>query len=92
LGEAQTVFAVTSRDPELAEVVPDEAFLRWAAEALGGSYIGPDEPVRLVRNAAAGRTVWDRVERPLASHPGLLGVVACFFGLAVLFRRWAGNR
>ena len=36
VGEAQTVYAVTNRDPELDEVAPDHAFLEWLALRTGG--------------------------------------------------------
>lgn len=90
--ETATVFAVTNRDPELDEVVPDGAFLRWLAERTGGQFIGPGEPLAVQRDPAAGRTVWTRKEVPLWRAPLVAAWVGIFFGIAWIVRRLAGLR
>lgn len=90
VGEAQTVFAVTNRDPELDEVAPDATFLRWLAARTGGRYheAGTLGPVLI--DAEAGRRVDERRETPLWRAPLLALVVALFAGLAWFVRRRAG--
>ncbi|MCK6508050.1 glutamine amidotransferase [Myxococcota bacterium] len=93
-GQGETVFAVSDRDPELVEIVPDGRFLQRLALAYGdratlrpaGSRQGP------VLDPGAGREVMDRRETALASAP----LVAVLFGLlsslAWFLRRRAGAR
>lgn len=90
--ETATVFAVTSRDPELDEVVPDGAFLEWLATRSGGTYIAPGEAVRVERDAEAGRTVWTRRELPLWRTPAAAIVVLLSAGIAWIVRRRFGLR
>ncbi|MCB9777434.1 MAG: hypothetical protein H6742_02595 [Alphaproteobacteria bacterium] len=93
-GTAETVFAATSRDPELVEIVPDGAFLAALVAAAG-----PDAALRApgagggpVVDADAGREVMDRRETRLAGAP----LVALLFGLcaggAWILRRRNGAR
>lgn len=92
VGEGSTVFAITTRDPETDEVIPDEAFLRWLAQRGQGAYHGPGEAVAPVVDPEAGRTVLDRRETSLASAP-LLGLLSVLFaGLAWIVRRRSGLR
>ncbi len=92
VGAAETVFAVTTRDPEVDEVTPDEAFLRWLAGRVDGRYYGPRERGAVVRDPAAGRTVWDRREAALWRAPLLALWIGLFAGLAWIVRRRAGLR
>jgi len=90
--EISTVFAVTTRDPELDEVIPDSAFLSWLAAATDGRYYGPDDDGPVLQDANAGRTVWDRQETPLWRAPALAIWVLIFAGMAWIIRRRAGLR
>ena len=92
VGSADTVFGVTTRDPELDEVVPDVAFLQWVAESSGGTYYALGDVGPPVRDPLAGRTVWDRRETPVWRAPGLALIGALSAGIAWLVRRRAGLR
>lgn len=90
--EAATVFAVTNRDPELDDVIPDAAYLQWLAQRTNGRYIGPGEALDLLRDPDAGRTVWNRKELPLWRAPALALWFGTFIGLAWIVRRRVGLR
>jgi uncharacterized membrane protein len=92
VGAASTVLAVTSRDPELEEVVPDAAFLRWLAGRAGGQYVAPGGGDAPLTDATSGRQVWDRRETPLWRAPALVLVAVLAAGVAWLVRRRAGLR
>ena len=92
VGKAETVFAVTTRDPELDEVAPDTDFLRWLAGRTGGRYYGPGEAGPMLLDATAGRTVWERRETPLWRAPLLGALVALSAGVAWFIRRRGGLR
>lgn len=92
VGEASSVFAVTTRDPELDEVAPDEAFLSWWTGALAGRLHGPGELGPVLVDPDAGRIVRDRRETALWRAPLLALWVAAFAGLAWWIRRRAGLR
>lgn len=92
LGEAETVYAVSSRDPELEEVTPDPAFLKWLAERSGGRFYPPGQQGEVLRDETADRTAWDRHEVALWRSPLLMSWIAGFGGLAWLVRRRAGLR
>jgi uncharacterized membrane protein len=88
LGEAQTAYAVTTRDPELEEVEPDAGFLQALATRTGGLYVGPDAVDAPLRATDAGRHVRDRRETPLYAAPA----VALFFGLFTSLSWWLRRR
>jgi uncharacterized membrane protein len=92
VGTDSTVFAATSRDPELQEVAPDVAFLEWLALRTEGRFVGLDEPLTVLMDPSAGRTVRERRETPLARSPLLAGWIMLFAGLGWLVRRRAGLR
>ena len=93
VGEANTVFAVTTRDPELDEVSPDEAFLRrLAASVPAGRYHPPGELGPVLTDPDAGRVVRDRRETPLWRSPGLALWVGGLLGFAWWVRRRSGLR
>jgi uncharacterized membrane protein len=92
IGEAETVFAVTSRDPELADVRPDGDFLAALAQATGGRYYGPGQDGPLLVDAGAGRTVSDRREIPVWRAPVLAALALLGLGGAWVVRRRAGLR
>lgn len=90
VGNAETLYAVTRRDPELDEVAPDARFLKWIAQTSHGVYYAPGEMGPVVHDPDAGRTVWDRRETPLWRAP-LVGLwIVLLGGLAWLIRRRAG--
>jgi uncharacterized membrane protein len=92
VGAAETVFAVTTRDPEVDEVAPDHDYLRWLAERSGGTWVPPKGRGVVQRDPEAGRTVWERRETPLWRAPGLaIGVLFCA-GVAWIMRRRVGLR
>jgi uncharacterized membrane protein len=90
IGEANTVFAVTTRDPELDQVAPDVDFLHWLAGRTGGLYHPAGVFGSLNLDETAGRRVDERVETALWRAPILAGWVLCFAGLAWIVRRRAG--
>ncbi|MCA9571237.1 MAG: hypothetical protein KC656_25535, partial [Myxococcales bacterium] len=92
VGDAETVYAVTARDPELDEVSPDSAFLAALAARTDGVYHAPGTlgPVRV--DPSAGRRVTDRRELALWRAPLLAGGIALFAGIAWIVRRRAGLR
>jgi uncharacterized membrane protein len=92
IGEDETVFAVTNRDPELNEVTPDESFLEWLAGVTGGRYYDSASPGPVVRDAGAGRVVFTRRETPLWRAPLLALWIGLFAGLTWIVRRRAGLR
>lgn len=92
VGEQQTVFAVTTRDPELDEVAPDQGFLRWLAASTGGVAYGPGELGPVLRDPTAGRTVADRRETPLWRAPIVALWAGFFLGVAWIVRRRSGLR
>lgn len=89
---AASVFAVTNRDPELDEVVPDPAFLAWLAERGGGAYAPSGAPLPVVLDPSAGREVRDRREVALWRAPALVLLTALPMGVAWWLRRRAGLR
>jgi uncharacterized membrane protein len=92
VGTAETVFAVTTRDPENDEVVPDLAFTKWMADRTGGAWIGPGERGAIQHDPSAGRTVWERRETLLWRAPVVAVWVLIFSGIAWVVRRRAGLR
>jgi len=92
VGTARTVFAVTTRDPELDEVSPDTAFLTWLTDAVDGRLHLPGDRGPVLVDPEAGRVVNDRRETPLWRAPGLAAWVAWFAGVAWWLRRRSGLR
>ena len=93
-GAAETVFSVVTRDPELAEVSPDAAFLQRLAEAYGerGAYRGPGDAVDPIVDESAVRTVDEQRAVSLSSMPILALIMGLFTGLAWWIRRRHGGR
>lgn len=90
VGGSETVFAVTTRDPEMDEIAPDEAFLRWLAAGTGGVWHGPGARGPVLRDPGAERAVLERSETPLWRAPALALAVATLLGLAWIVRRRSG--
>lgn len=92
LGEAQTVYAVTTRDPELDEIAPDAAFLGELARRAGGRFVPAGQRAQPVEDPESGRRLRDHRETPLGTAP-LAPLIA---GLALsgswALRRRAGLR
>ncbi len=89
-GDAETVFSVTSRDPELAEITPDSQFLSGLAAAYGdrGLYVPVGSVRDPLRDPDATRRVTEARTVNLASVP----IVAILFGLAAGFAWWIRRR
>jgi hypothetical protein len=92
VGTSDTVYAVTMRDPELDEVVPDGAFLSWLAERTEGRQYEPGATGPILRDASAGRTVFDRHEVALWRSPAMALWIGLCAGLAWVLRRRNGLR
>ncbi|TNE89222.1 MAG: hypothetical protein EP330_12345 [Deltaproteobacteria bacterium] len=92
VGEASTVYAVSTRDRELDEVVPDATFLAWLGPAGNGRTYAAGESGPVVRDPAATRVVWDRRETPIWRAPLLALILALCAGGAWIVRRRAGLR
>lgn len=92
VGEAETVYAVTTRDPELEEIEPDLAYLETLVTLTGGRLVPPGDWEEPLRDPEAGRRVRDRKETPLSTMP----LVPLVGGLAAsgawMLRRRAGLR
>jgi len=92
VGQASTVFAVTTRDPELDEISPDVEFLQWLTGASGGTYYAAGDLGAPQVDAASGRVVWERNETALWRAPALALWIVMFAGLAWIVRRRSGLR
>jgi uncharacterized membrane protein len=90
--EAQTVFAVTSRIPELDETRPDVAFLKALSLATDGLWVAADDDRAPLSDATASRTVSERVETSLWNHPIIPVVMALFASASWWVRRRGGGR
>jgi uncharacterized membrane protein len=92
LGTGSTVFAVTSRDPELEDVVPNQALLAALALATEGLHYLPGDygPPKIDREA--GRWVTERTEDPLWAVAWLPLLVGLLGSLAWWVRRRSGGR
>jgi uncharacterized membrane protein len=92
LGEADSVYAITDRDPELDEVRPDDSFLKALAEVNDGAYFGVGEFEQALRDEEAGRWVDERSETPLWAGAWLPIWVGLFASAAWWLRRRSGGR
>lgn len=88
----ETVFAVSARDPELVEIIPDRPFLEALAAASGGRYVGPGELGEPLLDETAGREVRERKETRLGTSPLLAALIGLTASLAWTLRRRAGAR
>ncbi|MSP55616.1 MAG: hypothetical protein EXR69_08445 [Myxococcales bacterium] len=91
-GDAQTVYGVSTRDPELDEVEPDAVFLQALAAQAGGKYVAPGGFEPPTRDESAGRRVRDRRVTPLGTQPVVGAIVAISASLGWFVRRRAGLR
>ena len=92
LGEATTVFAVTSRDPELEQVSPDREFLVAMAAAGGGEYFAPMDFSEPPTDDSAGHWVDESTSTPLWAGAWLPLIFGLFAGGAWWRRRVGGGR
>ena len=89
----RTVFAVSTRDPELSDIQPDRAFLEQLAALYGdgGRYIPPGGGLDILVDEEATRTVPDRSVVSLGGAP-LVGLLfGLFAGVAWWIRRRGGG-
>lgn len=89
---AETVFAVSARDPELAEITPDHAFLSTLAAVYGarGRFVEDGAADGVLLDPAAVRRSPQRSELRLARAPGLGLAFGLLLGLGLLLRRRLG--
>jgi hypothetical protein len=92
LGTASSAFAVTTRDPELDTLQPDDAFLRTLATRVGGRYVGPRETLDPLVDPDAGRTVTERRATSLGTAPIVAVLVLGSLGASWWLRRRRGLR
>ncbi len=88
LGDASTVYAVITRDPEIEEVEPDSAFLRALASAAGGKYVASGEHSAPLRDENSGRRVRERKEAALYAAP----ILPLIFGVCASMSWWLRRR
>lgn len=89
---AETVYGVTSRDPELDQVEPDIEFLKALSAQAGGAFVPAGTWSPPLRDASAGRRVHERRVVELGLLPAV-GVLFCVSAsLAWLMRRRSGLR
>lgn len=89
--QAETVFSVTNRDPELAEIIPDGEFLKKLVASYGSkraAYRGPGNTDAPVKDDSAVRVVDERKQTSLAAVP----LTALLFGLFASAAWWVRRR
>lgn len=92
LGTGTTVFAVTSRDPELEHVVPNQSLLAALALAADGEHHLPGAYGPPKVDPDAGRWVKERTEEPLWAVAWLPLIVGVLGSLSWWVRRRSGGR
>jgi hypothetical protein len=92
LGQDNTSFAVSARDPELDELLPDALFLQNFAELQGGQYYAAGDSGAPILDPGAARLVEEEKQTPLWSAPTLALLAALGLGLSWLLRRLRGLR
>jgi uncharacterized membrane protein len=92
--EAETVFSVSARDPELEEIAPDGVFLRNLASLYGerGSFRPPGDSSPPLMDDEATRQVHDQRQTSLSAIPLLSALFALFASLSWWVRRRGGGR
>lgn len=88
----ETVYGVTSRDPELDEVEPDPGFLQALAASSGGRFVPSGAWDAPIQDPTAGRHVRDRRVVALGMLPPVGVIWALGASVAWLLRRRAGLR
>ncbi len=88
----ETVFAVSARDPELVEILPDRGFLEALASESGGRYAAPGERAEPLLDENAGREVRERKETALGTSPLLMALIGLAASGAWTLRRRGGAR
>ena len=87
-----TVFAVTEREPELEEVLPDFAFLEALAEATGGAFHPPGEFAPPLEDPDSRRRIEEVHQVPLWDVPLVALLVGLFASASWYLRRRGGGR
>jgi len=92
--QAESVFSVSARDPELAQIVPDSAYLQRLAQAYGerGSYRPPGDHSGPLQDERATRQVFDRRQTALAASPMMAVLFGLFASASWWIRRREGSR
>ena len=88
-----TVFAVSNRDPELAQIQPDRVFLEQLATLYGdeGRYLEPGANLELLVDEEAVRTVPDRKVTSLGGAPLVALLFGVFASAGWILRRRSGS-
>jgi len=89
---AGTVLAVTERDPELDEIVPDLEFLQAVAEAAGGAFHPPGQAGPPEQDPGNRRSIEQLEQTPLWDVPLVALLVGLFGSASWWLRRRAGGR
>jgi uncharacterized membrane protein len=90
--EGGTVYAVTEREPELEEVIPDLAFLEALAEATAGAYHPPGSPGTPLEDPDSRRRIEAVSETSLWDVPLVAILIGLFAPLSWFVRRRGGGR
>ena len=93
-GDAETVFSVTTRDPELADIAPDAAFLQKLSQAYGtrGAYRSVGDETPPLTDEKAQRLISEQRQTSLAALPFTALLFGLFSSLAWWIRRRNGGR
>ncbi|MBM4390551.1 MAG: hypothetical protein FJ090_05475 [Deltaproteobacteria bacterium] len=92
LGQAESVYAVVTRDAELDRIDSDGQLLRALAEATGGRHVEPGSFAEPLRDPAASRVVRDREETALWAAPLWPLLAGAFATASWVIRRRLGRR
>ncbi len=92
IGNDETSFAVTDRDPELGDIRPDPEFLAALAEATGGKHYLPGDYGPPLWDDDAARRVEELIETPLWSAPVVPLLAGVLLSLSWWLRRRRGLR
>jgi hypothetical protein len=92
-GQAQSVFAVSAREPEFEEMVPDGMFLRSLVASFGdnATFRGPGNLEPPLVSEDSSRQLIERKETSLATIPWVAVWFGLFASLAWMVRRRGGG-
>ncbi len=86
---AKSVFAVTAREPEFMDIIPEKKYMQELANYYDGTlHFSPAEPTL---NDGASRTITEKKNISLAGAPAFLLWIMLFSGIAIFLRRRGGR-